>query len=43
VLGANGVERIVELELDEQESADFQKSVDAVRDLVATMNQLMAG
>ena len=42
VLGRGGVERIVELELDEQERADFQKSVDAVRDLVGTMNDLLA-
>jgi len=38
ILGSAGVERIVELDLDEQEQADFQKSVDAVRNLVATMN-----
>ncbi len=42
VLGANGVEKIVELDLDEQESADFQNSVDAVKGLVANMEQLMA-
>lgn len=42
VLGSGGVERIVELELDQQEQADFQKSVDAVRDLVGTMNDLLA-
>ena len=41
ILGANGVEKVVELDLDEQESADFQKSVDAVKSLVATMNELM--
>ena len=40
ILGANGIERIVELELTEQESADFQKSVDAVKGLVKTMNDL---
>jgi len=40
ILGANGIERIVELELTEQESADFQKSVAAVKDLVKTMNAL---
>ena len=43
ILGAGGVERIVELELTEQERSDFQNSVDAVRNLVATMDQLMAG
>jgi malate dehydrogenase len=40
VLGAGGVERIVELELDPQERADFQKSVDAVKELVAAMAKL---
>ncbi len=34
VLGKNGVEKIVELKLNEQESADFAKSVNAVRSLV---------
>lgn len=34
VLGKNGVERIVELKLNEQESSDFAKSVNAVRSLV---------
>ncbi|MEX1041598.1 MAG: malate dehydrogenase [Pirellulaceae bacterium] len=43
VLGEGGVQRIVELELDEQEQADFQKSVDAVKSLVATMDGLLAG
>lgn len=42
VLGAGGVERIVELELDSQEQADFRNSVDAVRELVGTMNDLLA-
>ena len=42
VLGANGVEKIVELELEEQESRDFQHSVDAVKELVASVNDLMA-
>jgi malate dehydrogenase len=42
VLGANGVEKIVEIELDPEEKAAFQKSVDAVKSLVATMNQLMS-
>lgn len=42
VLGASGVERIVELELDEREQQDFQKSVDAVKSLVAKMNELMS-
>ncbi|MEQ1906007.1 MAG: malate dehydrogenase [Pirellulaceae bacterium] len=42
ILGSNGVEKIIELKLTAQEKADFQKSVDAVRDLVTTMNGLMA-
>jgi malate dehydrogenase len=37
VLGAGGVERIIELELTERERADFQNSVDAVKELVAVM------
>jgi len=37
VLGSSGVERIVELPLTEKEAADFQKSVDAVKELVKAM------
>jgi len=40
VLGKNGVERVVEIELTAQEKADFQKSVDAVKELVAAMERL---
>jgi malate dehydrogenase len=40
VLGAAGVERIIELELTAQESADFQKSVAAVKELVAATRKL---
>ena len=40
ILGAGGVERIVELELTAQERADFQKSIAAVKELVAAMNAL---
>lgn len=40
VLASGGVDRIIELELDAQERQSFQKSVDAVKALVATMNQL---
>jgi malate dehydrogenase len=40
VLGAGGVERIIELELTAQERADFQKSIDAVKELVGAMNAL---
>jgi malate dehydrogenase len=41
VLGSGGAERIVELKLDADERAAFQKSVDAVKSLVATMAQLL--
>lgn len=42
VLGATGVERIVELKLDADEQVAFQKSVDAVKQLVAAMGKLLA-
>ncbi|HUE72622.1 MAG TPA: malate dehydrogenase [Pirellulaceae bacterium] len=42
VLGAKGVERIIELDLDASEQAAFAKSVDAVKGLVKTMGELMA-
>ncbi len=42
ILGAKGVEKIVEIELEAEEKVAFQKSVDAVKSLVATMNQLMS-
>ncbi len=35
ILGAGGVERLVEIQMDEAEQAMFQKSVDAVKGLVA--------
>ena len=40
ILGSRGVERIIELELTAAESANFQKSVDAVKELVAAMAKL---
>lgn len=40
ILGAGGVEKVVELELTAQERTDFDKSVNAVKELVATMNRL---
>jgi malate dehydrogenase len=40
VLGSGGVERIIELDLEADEKAAFQKSVDAVKELVATMAKL---
>jgi malate dehydrogenase len=42
ILGAAGVERIVELSLNDSERAAFQKSVDAVKELVAAMARLTA-
>ena len=42
ILGAGGVEKVVELELDEQERSDFQTSVTAVKNLVAEMDKLMS-
>ena len=41
VLGSAGVEKIVELELTSEEKVAFQKSVDAVKDLVTTMGTLV--
>jgi malate dehydrogenase len=41
VLGSNGVERIIELALSETEKAAFQKSVDAVKELVGAMAKLV--
>ena len=40
ILGAGGVERIIELELTASEKVDFQKSISAVKELVAAMNAL---
>jgi len=40
VLGANGVERVLELNLDESEQTAFDKSVNAVKTLVADMERL---
>jgi len=41
ILGSSGVERIVELSLTNEEKVAFQKSVDAVKELVATMSGLV--
>lgn len=41
ILGTGGVERIVELKLTESETAAFQKSVAAVKELVETMATLV--
>ena len=42
ILGARGVERIIELKLDPQEQAAFDNSVSAVKSLVKTMSELIA-
>lgn len=41
ILGAGGVERVVQLDLDAQEMAGFQNSVEAVKELVAKTKELM--
>ncbi len=43
ILGANGVERIIELELTAAERAEFQNSVNAVKGLVQAMGELLGG
>jgi malate dehydrogenase len=40
IIGAGGVERIVEIDLDEAARANFQVSVEAVRELVAACRNL---
>ncbi len=40
VLGANGVERVVEISLNDEERAMFDKSVNAVRGLVASCKEI---
>jgi len=40
VIGADGVERIVEIELDEQAKANFQTSVDAVKELLVACKSI---
>ena len=42
VIGAGGVERIVEIELNHEEKAEFEKSVAAVRDLVEVVKKMPA-
>lgn len=41
ILGTGGVEKIVELELTDDEQVAFQKSIDAVKELVSTMATLV--
>ena len=40
IIGAGGVERLVEIQMDANEQAMFQKSVDAVKGLVAACKQI---
>jgi malate dehydrogenase len=42
VLGSGGVEKIIELELTDSEQAAFNKSIEAVKELVAAMDKLVA-
>jgi len=41
VIGAGGVEKIVEIKLNEEAKANFQVSVDAVKELVAVMEKIV--
>lgn len=41
IVGTGGIEKIVELDLNETEQAAFQKSVDAVKELVGAMAKLV--
>lgn len=40
ILGSKGVEKIIELKLEPEETANLQKSIDAVKELVAAMKKL---
>jgi malate dehydrogenase len=41
IVGAGGVEKVVEIELSEAEAAEFNNSVDSVRGLLAKSKELM--
>jgi len=41
ILGDGGVQKIIELKLNESETAAMQQSIDAVKQLVETMNKLV--
>src|SRR3546814_5189053 len=43
VIGAGGVERVVEIDLDRAEKAQFDKSVSAVRGLIEEVRKLQRG
>lgn len=38
IIGSNGVERVIELELTENEKSEFEKSIASVRELVQSLN-----
>lgn len=40
VIGSKGVERIIEIQLNDQEKTQFNQSVDAVRQLISTLQKL---
>ena len=40
IIGANGVERVINIQMDKDEQAMFNKSVDAVKGLVAACKQI---
>ena len=42
VIGAGGVEKIIEIELNKSEKAAFDKSVDSVRGLVDVVKRMQA-
>ncbi len=42
VMGSQGVEKVIELNLTDKETSDFKNSVQAVKDLVATMDGLLS-
>lgn len=42
VMGSGGVEKIIELKLTDSETADFNNSVSAVKELVAKMDELLS-
>jgi malate dehydrogenase len=42
ILGSGGVEKVIELKLLPEERAALDKSITAVKDLVAAMNRLVA-
>ena len=41
-MGSGGVEKIIKLDLTDNETAAFEHSVEAVKQLVATMDQLLS-